>query len=205
MKQLVVIGAGGHGKVVADTARDTALWDSIVFIDAAYPQIKKCAIWPIVSSDHLDEVFSNSSFIVAIGNNNTRMRILTELKENDRRLVNVVHPKAFVSGLARLGVGVVVFSGSVVNIGTELGDAVIVNTGATVDHDCVLAEGVHIAPGSNVAGDVKIGSCSWLGIGCTIKQQVMIGNNAVVGAGATVVSDVGSDLTVVGTPARELI
>jgi sugar O-acyltransferase (sialic acid O-acetyltransferase NeuD family) len=207
MNKLLVIGAGGHGKVVADTAREMALWDLISFVDSRYPEQKKCSAWQVTAADlpALSDDYIGADFIVAIGNNELRLKLYSEAIAKGFTPVNVIHPFSYISPDVSLGKGIVIFAGSVINIDSSIGDASIINTGATIDHDCFLSAGVHISPGVNLAGGVSVGQCSWVGIGASVKQLVEIGDNVIVGAGSAVVSNIESDVTVVGVPARSVV
>lgn len=203
MKRLAVLGASGHGKVVADCAHSCG-WGEVVFFDDAWPELSANGHWPVVgdTSRLMASLEDFDGVIVAIGNNHIRHTKLEALKEARAPVVALVHPAAFVSRHVEVGEGTVVFAGAVVNVDARLGRGVIINTGATVDHDCVLGDAVHVSPGANIAGGVRVGHRSWVGIGAAVKQLVSIGDDAVVGAGAAVVSDVGDGVTVVGVPAR---
>lgn len=205
MKRLAILGASGHGKVIADMAIDSG-WQEVVFFDDRHPELAKNGSWPVIG-DTKALIAALSSFdgvIVAIGSNATRLHKQNELKALGASLVNIIHPNATISSHAVPGKGCVVMAGAVINIGTTLGDACIVNTGATIDHDCVLGDGVHISPGAHLAGGVVVGFCSWIGMGANVKQLVRIGANVTVGAGAVVVHDFLEPCTVAGVPARVL-
>lgn len=206
MKPLVVVGAGGHGKVVADTAREMAIWDEIVFVDSLYPELDYCGQWKVVACemDSLDNVYAKADFVVAVGNNTVRIRLFEEASSLGFNPVRVIHPFTYVSPGANIGLGVVVFAGAVINIGCNIGEVCIVNTGATIDHDCDIDIGVHISPGVNLAGGVTVGARSWIGIGASVKQLTSIGYDVLVGAGAAVVSNITNGKTVVGVPAKEI-
>ena len=191
MSKLIIIGAGGHGRVVADAANREC-----VFVDKEAGDQKG-----VLAMEDLSSLQQNDDeVIVGIGDNNTRMKVLSGLSN----IATVVHEDATVSESATLGDGTVVFARAVVNPNASVGRGCIINTAATVDHDCVLEDGVHISPGAHVGGGVSIGTCSWIGIGASVKHGVKIGDNVIVGASAAVVNDIRDGVTVVGVPAREL-
>ncbi|ORL63667.1 acetyltransferase [Pseudomonas putida] len=203
MKKLAVLGASGHGKVVADTAESCG-WTEIVFFDDAWPSRVVNGSWPVVgtSDDLLAQIQNFDGVIVAIGNNAVRQAKLFALLQSGAILATLVHPAACVSRYATVGGGTVIFAGAVLNAGASIGMGGILNTGCSVDHDCDLAESVHVSPGARLAGGVHIGDRTWIGIGACVKQMVTIGSDVLVGAGAAVVNDLVGGVTVVGVPAR---
>lgn len=205
MKVLAIIGASGHGKVVADTAEGCG-WDAIEFFDDAWPGLVTNGAWPVVgtTADLLARVQDYQGVLVAIGNNEIRQRKLNELKAAGARLPVLRHPESVVSRYATLGAGTVVFATAVVNAYATIGEGCILNTGSSVDHDCQLGDCVHVCPGARLAGMVKVGDLSWIGIGACVRQVLNIGAQVVVGAGAAVVNDISDNMTVVGVPARVL-
>lgn len=205
MKRLAILGASGHGKVVADIALALG-WESVVFFDDAWPSISNNGHWFVDgNTDNLAERKDRfDGVIVAIGNCRTRLKLQNQLEASGHRITTLVHPRACISRFATIGAGSVVMPSAVVNADAVIGRACIINSGATVDHDDVLADGVHIAPGANVSGDVSIGECSWIGVGAAIKQGISIGADVMVGAGSVVVNDVAGGLTVVGNPAKPM-
>ena len=206
MNRLAILGASGHGKVVADSA-EHAGWKEIVFYDDAWPKCGTNGAWDVVGDTKalLSKLSQYDGVIIAIGDNHTRLKKHTELITHGASLVSIVHPGAQISQYVELGIGSVVMAGAIINVDSKLGASCIVNTGATIDHDCVLGDGVHISPGANLSGAITIGDASWVGVGASIRQLVSIGKNAVIGAGAVVVSNVQDFQTVVGVPARELV
>jgi sugar O-acyltransferase (sialic acid O-acetyltransferase NeuD family) len=204
VKRLAILGASGHGKVVADIAGQMGDWDEIVFFDDFKPVgCVVSGLWDVLgdASDMALRVNDFDGVIIGIGDNCVRLDMTIRMLKSGARLVSVVHPRACVSPLAKVAVGSVVMAGAVVSSDASIGMANIINTGSTVDHDCLLSDGVHISPGANLAGCVTIGACSWIGIGSSVKQQVSIGCNVIVGAGSVVVNDVPDDVTVIGCPA----
>ncbi|MGN7739581.1 acetyltransferase [Pseudomonas sp. 22526] len=205
MKRLAILGASGHGKVVADTA-ECCGWQVIEFFDDAWPGVTSNEVWPVVgtSKDLLSRVQEFDGILVAIGNNGIRRSKLYELKAAGARLPVLVHPLSVVSRYASIGSGSVVFASAVVNAFASVGEGAILNTSCCIEHDCVVGACTHISPGASLAGGVQIGDASWIGIGASVRQQIRIGDNVVVGAGAAVVSDISDNMTVAGVPARVL-
>lgn len=204
--KLLVFGAGGHGRVVADAAHATGLWQEIAFVDDRYPGLSNAGPWPVVGSFRdaaaLRETFSAAA--LGIGDNVARGALLDRLVALAYQLPAIVHPAAVVSPFSAVGRGAVILARAVVNIGAEIGDAVIVNSAAVIEHDCRLAMGVHVSPAAALAGGVAVGASSWVGIGAVVRQGLHIGAGARVGAGAAVVNHIADGLTVVGVPARML-
>ncbi|MEQ1659770.1 MAG: acetyltransferase, partial [Hylemonella sp.] len=145
MRRLALLGASGHGKVVADAALASG-WDSVEFFDDAWPQRSRNGLWPVTgdSAALMARLPEFQGVLVSIGDCAVRWEKHQALLAADAPLVTVVHPAATVSRHATLGLGTVVMAGAVVNIDALVGQAVIVNTGATVDHDCQLGDAVHI-------------------------------------------------------------
>jgi sugar O-acyltransferase (sialic acid O-acetyltransferase NeuD family) len=200
---LAIAGAGGHGRVIADAAHECG-WHEVVFFDDRFPQLLSTLEWPVrgVLADLFDTASDFAGIAVGIGDGKTRLAILGRLRQCGAPIVNIVHPRAWVSSRAELGSGVMVAAGAVINVGAKIGTGGIVNTGATIDHDCRIAPGVHIAPGAHISGSVEIGVTSWIGVGASVRQCIRIGSDVVVGAGAAVVSDLPDGVVAVGVPAR---
>jgi acetyltransferase EpsM len=140
-------------------------------------------------------------FIVAIGNNHTRVKLARRIAAGGVTLISAIHPSAIIAGSASVGAGSVVMAGVVIQPGATLGENVIVNTGATVDHDCILDEGAHLGPGVHLAGTVHIGAKSMLGIGTVVIPNRLIGRDCVIGAGSVVVRDIPDSSVAFGAPA----
>jgi len=198
MQSLRIIGAGGHGKVVADVAYANGYRD-IAFLDGQYPERRTNGGWPICGTpdDH-----SSAQRFCAVGSNVTRARLFDILCLGDAPLL--IHPFSSLSPSAALGAGTLVVGGVVVNADAQIGRGVILNTGCSVDHDCILQDFVHISPGARLAGNVRVGAGSWIGIGAVVREGVRIGSDVMVGAGATVINDIPDNTRVAGVPARAL-
>lgn len=204
MKTLMIIGAGGHGKVVADAAACTDQWKEIVFADKLYPELSYAGHWPVIHNGNDLNSFDKNTcdVIVAVGDNNIRHKLHSDLKNKGFNLVNVIHPSAQISDYAGLGVGNAIMAQVVVNVDTKIGDACIINTAASVDHDCFINDGVHISPGAHLSGHVEVGQQSWIGIGATVNQSLIIGKNVIIGAGSVVIDNIPDGKTAIGIPAK---
>lgn len=205
MSTLALLGAGGHGKVVADAAL-SAGWQHVIFFDDAWPNVQTIGHWSVVGDMTvlLERLHEFDGILVSIGHCASRWQKQQMLQTAGAKLATVLHPRACVSSFASLGPGTVVMAGAVVNIDADIGAACIINTGASVDHDCTLAHGVHVCPGAHLSGNVSVGACSWIGVGATVRQGIHIGAEVTVGAGAVVVKPISDGLTVVGNPAVPL-
>jgi UDP-perosamine 4-acetyltransferase len=201
----LIIGAGGHGKVVLDILRAAGMHRPVGFVDAD-PSLSGQVVsgLPVLGQINLLPKLRGKArgAVIAIGDNRTRLHYADLLRQHDFELLSAIHPSAVVSGVARLGQGVVVAAGAVVGTDTAVGDCAIINTSAIVDHECQLDSGVHVCPGAALAGRVHVQEMAFLGLGCRIIQCLTIGRNAVVGAGAVVIRDVPDGATVVGVPAQ---
>lgn len=205
-RRLLVLGAGGHGKVVADAARASGGWDEIAFLDDRYPGLTMVGSWPVVGrfEDASAFVSQYPDAALGIGDNGFRAELFQALRSQGFALPAIVHPAAAISLDAKVGSGVVVFAQAVVNIGAVLEDAVIINSAAVVEHDCQVGGACHISPGAVLAGGVQVGGLSWIGMGAVVRQGLRIGSQVRVGAGAAVVTNIVDGDTVVGVPARPM-
>jgi UDP-perosamine 4-acetyltransferase len=204
MPQVVIVGAGGHAKVIIDILeqRDEL---RIAGCTSAARETEDVLGYPVLGTDDcLPALFSSGvrSAIVAIGDNRVRMDRLCHLRDAGFELVSAISPDAIVSPRAMLGRGVSVMPGAVINVAAGLEDGVIANTGSTIDHDCAIGQCAHIAPGANLGGGVRVGAGSLIGIGSRVIPGVTIGPWATVAAGAVVIRDLDANVTAMGVPAR---
>lgn len=202
--RLLIIGASGHGKVVADIAQKMNRWKNIAFLDDDKSLMTSIGLDVIGKAVDVFTFKDDYEIFVAIGNNFTRKKIQEKLEVSGATIPVLVHPNAIIGTEVELGVGSVVMAGVVINCCTRIGKGCIINTGSTLDHDNVIEDYVHISPGVNLAGNVKIGKGSWLGIGSVVSNNVNITSGCKIGAGAVVVKNINETATYVGMPARKI-
>ena len=167
MKKLLILGAGGYGKTVADVASQLGLYDQIAFLDdgrSGDTILGTCSCF-------LDLRDADTEIYPAFGNNAVRMQWLNRLKQNRIPVPTLVHPRAYVSPTAKLGIGTVVLPMAVVNTGVTVEEGCIINIGALIDHDCVIEEGVHLAPGAIVKAENRIGAGQKIESGTVIENR----------------------------------
>lgn len=198
---LWILGAGGHGRVVADAARTQGVWPEIVFFDDAPAGGLVDGLTVAGGSEAFFEA-GQAARIVAIGDNRLRDVLSARCLASQLPMATVVHARASVSPASSVGPGCFVAAMAVIGPGARLGRACIVNTSASVDHECRLGVAVHVSPGAHLGGNVVVGSRSWVGIGAAVRQGEVIGDDALVAAGAVVVSAVADNSRVAGVPAR---
>ena len=201
MKKIMIIGASGHGKVVADIAKKIG-YEEIVFLDDNENLIS-CGGYSVIGISDL-AMHSSTDVIVAIGNADIRQRLQEKVMQSQGNIVSLIHPNAVIAEDATIGLGTVIMAGVVVNSGARIGEGCIINTCSSVDHDCQLGNYVHISVGAHVAGTVKVGSKTWVGAGATVSNNIVICNDCVIGAGAVVVKDIDEPETYIGIPARKV-
>jgi sugar O-acyltransferase (sialic acid O-acetyltransferase NeuD family) len=199
---LILLGAGGHAKVVCDAATRAGLAADIEFRDddvtlAGMRPLGRPIRVPIGPLEQL-----GYDVHVAIGNNATRSRLAMRLQEVGRPLTTISHPNAIVSAWARIGEGVFIAAGATVAPDATIEKCAIINHGSIVDHDCHLGAWVHIAPNATLGGGVHIGEGTLIGAGAVVLPGVAVGKWAIVGAGAVVTEPVADGTVVVGVPAR---
>lgn len=202
----MIVGASGHGRVVLDILQQYAKTKVVAFIDDnkklhgqeinGVPVLGGFSYIPRLIKDGV------SSGIIAIGDNKIRATFFERAKDLGLELINAVHPRATIAKTVRIGKGVVIMAGVVVNTGTKIEDDAVINTGAVVDHDNVIKKHAHVFPGAKLAGTVTVGEYSYIGTGASVINNINIGKYATVGAGAAVIEDVPDYAVVVGVPAR---
>ena len=201
MRRLAILGAGGHGQVVAETAISLG-WEELYFFDDAHPVAGCYGSTKGTVSDYLRQVDLCDGALVAIGNIEIRERIQKHLVVAGANLVSLVSQFANVSPTVKIGAGCLVLPSAILASGVTLGDGVIINHGAVVDHDCTVGDFTHICPRVAIGGDSTIESRCWVGIGSTVINGITIGTGAYLGAGAVLVRDLEPETVAYGVPAK---
>ena len=198
--RLIIIGAGGHGKVIADNALKNGYTD-ICFVDDHATGV--CMAFPILGSaaDILSFDDGKTDFIIGVGNNEIRNRIA---QAHDVNWVTLIHPSAQIAMNVSIGKGTVVMANAVINASATVGEHCIINTGAIVEHDNAIGDYVHISPRAALGGTVRVGDLTHIGIGAVVKNNIAVCDHCVIGAGAVVVKEIKDSGTYVGVPSREI-
>jgi sugar O-acyltransferase (sialic acid O-acetyltransferase NeuD family) len=204
---LVIVGAGGHARVVADVVRLAGGHTIVGYLDEMQPERRGSAWNGATILGGLDQLAALSAAgvraaFVAVGDCAARLRLAAQLTALGFDLPTLIHPSAVRASDVAIGGGTILVAGAIVNAGARIGANVIVNTAASVDHECVLEDGVHIACGARLGGRVSVGRGSWIGLGAIVKERVGIGAGTLVGAGALVLKDVPDGVVAYGSPAR---
>ncbi len=196
--RLVIVGAGGHGKVIADIALKNGYQD-IRFIDDN--AVGECMGFPIIGKSRDLEQLNDgkTDFVIAVGNNEIRKKIA---ESHDVNWVTLIHPSAQIGANVSIEHGTVVMAGAVVNACASIGRHCIINTCAVVEHDNALGDYVHISPNASLGGTVHIGECTHVGIGATVINNINICSHCRIGAGAVVVKEIVEAGLYLGIPSR---
>jgi len=209
IKKLLIIGSGGHGRVVADVAEQSKIYKEISFLDnnffkSNYPKVidSKKVIGGI-SKDNIikfSSVFSD--IFIGIGDNKIRMEWLKIINDIGLNIPLIIDKSAQISNYAKLAKGTFVNTNVVIQSHAEIKYGSILNTSCTIDHNSIIGECSHISPGVNIAGNVQIGKICWIGIGSSIVHNIKIGDNTIIGAGSVVVENMPENIKAYGNPAR---
>ncbi len=205
--RIVIVGAGGHGKVVLEMLRPKPDCEVVGLLDDDPAKSGSLVLGvPVLGGVGLLEDLREraETAVVALGENRLRREVFMRARSGGYQLARVIHPSAIVSPSARVGEGSVIMAGVVVNAEAVIGGNVILNTSCSVDHDCLVGDHSHIAPGAHLGGDIRIGEGALIGLGASILPGVTVGEWAVVGGGAVVTRAVSPRSRVAGVPAREL-
>lgn len=207
--KILVMGGGGHAKVILDCLGLAGGWKPGVVERTDYPGTQLLGNPVVGCDDDLERLFREGyRYAVigfgSIGNTRGRRAIAERLQAIGFSFPVVIHPRAVVASSAEIGPGTVVFAGAVINPAVVIGCHCIINTTAVVEHDCRLGDFVHTAPGSKLAGTVTVGSDSHIGIGAIVRERATLGEGCLVGAGAVVLDDVEKNSLMIGIPARRI-
>lgn len=199
MNRLIIVGASGHGKVVADIAKLQG-YTNIAFLDND-PNLKECAGYPVLGPDTISKNLEGDEFI-AVGNATIRKRLME--RDSHKHFPVLIHPSAVVAESAVIGIGSVVMAGAIINPDATIGKGCIINTSSSVDHDCIVGDYGHVSVGAHLSGTVTCGENVWFGAGTIVSNNIAICSNVLMGAGAVVVKNIEKEGTYIGVPAKRI-
>lgn len=201
-EKVIVIGASGHGKVVADIVQRSG--DTLLgFLDDNEALSSEIAGIPVLGKVADYARYPEASFVVGIGNSGVREKVARQL--DGVRWYTAIHPSAIISALdTEIGAGSVVMANAVVNPSAHIGVHCIINTAAVVEHDNQIGDFSHISVGARLGGTVSVGAHAWVGIGAAVSNNISICGHCIIGAGAAVIHDIKESGTYVGVPARKI-
>lgn len=199
-KKVIIIGASGHGKVIADIVLKSQ--DILVgFLDDGIEKGTRILNYEVLGDSTYVNQYPDCEFIIGVGSNAIRAHIADKCKV---KWYTAIHPGANVAMDVTIGEGTVIMANAVMNTSVKIGSHCIINTGAIIEHDCEIGDYVHISPNATLCGTVKVGSYTHIGASATIKNNIDITSNTVVGAGSVVIRNIEEKGTYVGVPARKL-
>lgn len=202
-EKIIILGSGGHGKVVKEIA-EACGYEVIGFVGDNKPVGTKILDKKVLC--RIEDIGTLKSetlnLAVAVGANTVREKRAKQVLEMGFVTPALVHPSCIFSKSAEVGMGTVIMAGTVVNSEAYIGDFCIINTGATVDHDCRVGDFCHISPGANLGGEVTIRDYTWVGVGAAVRECITIGKNVMIGGSAFVACDIEDNVTAVGVPAK---
>lgn len=202
---LLIIGAGGNGKVVADIAQSMQCWDDIAFIDEGLVGQSILGLSVLGGNDRLEQLrpLFKDAFI-SIANIETYDMLKQQLMALDYEIPTLIHPSSIVAKTASIAKGTMVSAGAIINPLAVIEEDCIINTGAIVEHDCHIGVRTHVAPAAAMAGNVRVGKHCWVGLGARMNENINVCANTKLGTGAVVNRDITEPGTYVGVPARKI-
>lgn len=202
MDRLIIIGAGGHGRVAVDIADKMGVYSEIVFLDDG--SFTECLGYRVIGKiADAKKYIADHEFFVALGNTDARLDVMHELSAIEARFATLIHPSAIIGKNVKIGEGTVVMAGAVINPCSVIGDGCIINTMASVDHDCVIGDYVHVSVGARICGAVNIEAKTWIGAGAVIRNGISVCEGCTIGVSAAVVKNITEPGTYVGVPAKK--
>lgn len=202
--KIVIVGTGGHAKVIIDIFRSMKKY-KIIGATTADKTKKNISGIPVLGDDsNLRTLFKQGvkHAFIAIGDCKLRNKVFDYVNNIGFKMVNAISPDANISPTVKIGFGVAIMPGSSINVDSTIEDNVIINTNASIDHDNLIEKSAHIAPGCSLAGNVTVKEGAFLGIGCKIIPKISIGKWSIIGAGSVIIKNIPSNTTAFGVPAK---
>lgn len=202
-KKMVIIGAGGHAKVIIDILQSSIEYEIVGLLDKN--RDRTISNLNVLGDDSLLPSLYKQGIhyaFIAIGDNRIRVQLAKRATNIGFKLINAISPFAYISPSAILGSGIAIMAGSVINASTQIENNTIINTGATIDHDCFIGDSCNVSPGCTISGNVTIGNGTFVGTGAKVIDGVNIGAWSIIGAGAVIIDNIPENCLAVGIPAR---
>jgi UDP-perosamine 4-acetyltransferase len=208
-KKIVLIGGGGHCKVVISILKKLNNFEIVGIVDNYKADSSISGIKTIGTDNDLKDIYKSGihNALITVGStkyNTKRYTLFNMAREIGYKFPVIISPEAIVDKSVKIDEGTVIMQGSIINIDSSIGKNCIINTGSIIEHDCKIRDHCHIAPGAHISGTVNIGELSFLGIGATIVQGIKIGKNVTIGAGSVVIKNIPDDVITVGNPAKRI-
>jgi len=206
-KKIVLIGGGGHCKVVISILKKLDNFEIVGIVDNYKADSFISGIKIIGTDDDLKDIYKSGirHALITVGSvkdNTKRCKLFSLAKKIGYEFPVIISPEAIVGKSIKIDEGTVIMPGCIINVGSSIGKNCIINTGAIIEHDCKIGNHCHIAPGVHISGAVNIGELSFIGIGATIIQGIKIGKNVTIGAGSVVLKDISDNVIALGNPAK---
>ena len=195
-KKIIILGAGGHGKVVGEIAFLNGFTE-IIFLDDNYKNINNYPFLIQGSIKQFDSfVNQGDAWFVGIGDNHIRKNLISKFDQFSKNLINLIHPSSVKSNFSNYDIGICIMANAVINPGCVIKRGSIINTSASIDHDCHVGPYAHIGPNASLSGNVTVGECSLMGTGSSTKPNISIGNNVKIGVGSKIFKNISDNTTI---------
>jgi len=206
-KKIVLIGGGGHCKVVISILKKLDKFEIAGIVDNYKVGSLISGVKIIGTDDNLRDIYKSGIHcaLITVGStkdNTKRYKLFNIVREIGYEFPVIISPEAIVDESVKLDEGTVIMPGSIINIDSSIGKNCIINTGAIIEHDCKIENHCHIAPGVHISGAINLGELSFVGIGATIIQGIKIGENVTIGAGSVIIKDIPDNVIALGNPAK---
>lgn len=203
MTDLIIIGYGGHAKVIEDCVKSDSKYSILGYIDLIDYNNHLKYLGEDKSIINIMNKYPNAQYVIGIGDIHIRQKLIEHYQNYEIMYAIIKHHTAVVSNNTIIEEGTVIFPMAVVNSGSSIGKHAILNTGSIIEHDNIIGSNVHIAPRVVTGGQVRIGTNTLVGLGACIRNNILVGNNCIIGCGSVVIKNVIDGDTIVGNPAKK--
>jgi UDP-perosamine 4-acetyltransferase len=209
MEKIIILGGGGHAKVLIEIIRLTGKYEIAGILDAGFDKGFEIFGVPVIGKDDLlpgifeRDRIKNACIGVGSARDNSRRKALYEkVRQLGFSVPSLVHPRAIVSASSKISRGAQLMANAIIQPCSFIGENTIINTGAIVEHDCNIGKHIHVCPGAVLSGECIVGKETFIGAGATVINGIKIGKNVTIGAGSVVINDIAAGSVVKGAPAK---